>query len=184
MVGPTHRSLGAGQGPWVILDLEGLFRRYREDLLRFIRRRVSSPEVAADLAQEAFVRVMRHPQPQELRDPRAYLFTTAANLVLDHGRHQRLARTTDDALDDVPDTAPDSERVIAARQELALVQAALEKLPQRTRLAFEMHRLGGMSQPAIARQLGVSTTVVWRMVQDAYAQLRDALRDSGDGPGA
>lgn len=169
------------------IDFNGLFRRYAVELLGFTRRRVSSPEVAADLVQEAFVRVMRHPQPQELRDPRAYLFTTAANLALDHGRHARVARPADDsdaALRELVDPGPDPERAAAARQELALVQAALERLPERTRRVFEMSRFGGLSQPEIARALGVSTTLVWRMIHEAYAQLRDALRngtDSADG---
>lgn len=178
-----YRKSDDDEGDLAAIDFNGLFRRHAEDLLRFTRRRVSSPDVAADLVQEAFLRIMRHPEPQQLRDPRAYLFTAAANLALDHGRHDRVARPADESeavLRDLADAAPDPERAAAARQELALVRAAIDSLPERTRVVFEMSRFGGLSQPEIARALGVSTTLVWRMIHEAYAHLRDALRAGAD----
>lgn len=179
----TTSATSSGAG-FTLRDFDGLFRRYAADLLRFTRRRVASPEIAADLVQEAFVRVMRQPDNQEMRDTRAYLFTTAAHLALDQRRRDRvvpLAAENASELD-VIDPTPDAERALVARQELARVEAALAALPARTRMVFEMHRMGGLSQPEIARRLGVSTTLVWRMIQQAYAHLRDALRE-GDGGG-
>lgn len=162
------------------IDFNGLFRRYAEELLRFTRRRVSSPEVAADVVQEAFARILKHPEPQNVRDPRAYLFTTAANLALDHRRHETVARVDDagDAtLADMADPVADPERVAAARQELMLIQRAFDRLPERTKLVFGMHRMEGMSQLEIARALGISTTLVWRMVHEAYDAMRAALHE-------
>jgi RNA polymerase sigma factor (sigma-70 family) len=167
----------------VTIDFNGLFRRYAEDLLRFTRRRVSSPDVAADVVQEAFARILRHPEPRDVRDPRAYLFTTAANLALDHRRHEGIARVDEDgdaALREMADPTADPERAAAARQELLLIRRAFDRLPERTRLVFGMHRMEGMSQPEIARALGISTTLVWRMVHEAYDAMRDALRESGE----
>lgn len=170
--------------PVLTLDFDLLFRRHGRDLLRFLRRRLSTAQAAEDVAQEAFVRLMRQPATTELRDPRAVLFTTAANLARDYGRHERVARTLDDpepALAVIADPAPSAETAIGDQQDLARALAVLATLPDRTRIAFEMHRLGGFSQTEIARELGVSTTLVWRMIHEAYARLRLALQ-TGDAP--
>jgi RNA polymerase sigma-70 factor (ECF subfamily) len=165
------------------LDINWLFRRHGADLLRFLRRRVDCPEAAADIAQESFARLLRAAPSGELADPRAYLFTAAANLALDHRRHQRVSRVADDsdaALAALPDSAPSPETIAADRERLARAMAAMAELPERTRIAFEMHRLGGMTQTEIARELGVSVTVVWRMIHAAYAHLRDRLREADE----
>ena len=53
---------------------------------------------------------------------------------------------------------------------------ALAQLPERTRAAFELHRLGGKTQREVAADLGISTTLVNFMIRDAMACCRDALR--------
>jgi RNA polymerase sigma-70 factor (ECF subfamily) len=165
------------------IDLALLFRRYQDDLLRFLMRRVSCPETAADIAQESFLRLMRPAASGQVRDVRAFLFTTAANLARDHHRHARIARTIDDGDDflaSTPDPAPAADVQAIDRERLARARDAMAALPERTRIAFEMHRLGGYTQTEIAREMGVSVTLVWRMVHQAYAQLRTALRDDDD----
>ena len=165
------------------LDVNSLFRRYRDELMRFLCRRVPSREDAADLMQESFLRVMRAAPAGEVRDAGAYLFATAARLALDHHRHRRVARPEEDdaVLGSLPDPTPTPDMVAADRQELARAAAAIAKLPERTRIAFEMHRLGGRTQTEIARELGVSVTVVWRMIHEAYAALRAALQEPPEG---
>lgn len=159
-------------------DLQDLFNLHRSALLRFLTHRVGCADTAADLAQESFLRLLRLGPALQMSDARAYLFTAAANLARDHLRHARIARPADNAEDilaEMPDPAPSAERQAIARDELARAGALLAELPERTRMAFEMHRLGGYSQAEIAAHLGVSVTLVWRMIHQAYAQLRTAL---------
>ena len=73
-------------------DFDALFRLCAKDLMAFLRRRVASAEVASDLAQEAFYRLMRSDAKTAPDDARAYLFRTAANLAIDHRRLFQLAR--------------------------------------------------------------------------------------------
>lgn len=161
-------------------DFNVLFRSHGRELLRFLKHRLPTAEAAEDVAQEAFVRLLRLPAGNDLIDPRAVLFATAANLARDFGRRQRVAAVVDDSealMGVIADPAPVPETVVADRQELARAIAVLDRLPERTRQAFEMHRLGGHTQTRIARELGVSTTLVWRMIHEAYAALRDELRE-------
>jgi RNA polymerase sigma-70 factor (ECF subfamily) len=50
---------------------------------------------------------------------------------------------------------------------LKQIDIALAKLPARTRYVFEQHRIHGVSQKQIAKELGVSNTLVNFMVRDA-----------------
>ncbi len=49
---------------------------------------------------------------------------------------------------------------------------ALTELPKRTRYAFEMYRLHGVPQKDIAKELGVSPTLVNFMIRDALVHCR------------
>src|SRR3954470_17124632 len=53
-----------------------------EDLLRFLHRKVWDADRAHDLVQETFVRALDH----DAENPRAFLFTIAANLARDEAR--------------------------------------------------------------------------------------------------
>lgn len=58
-----------------------------------------------------------------------------------------------------------------------LFQAALEKLPEKMREAFEMSRLEGMTHKEIARQLSVSPQTVNYRLSKALQILRTELKD-------
>lgn len=67
----------------------------------------------------------------------------------------------------VPSQQGTPEQLAIGRQNLRIVDKVLEGLPDRTRRAFEMHRLTGFTQRDIARRLGVSATWVHFMVREA-----------------
>ena len=59
------------------VDWTQIYRTVYPDLVRFLYRKVWDPERAAELAQECFVRALQSRPDQ----PRAWLFTVAANLA-------------------------------------------------------------------------------------------------------
>lgn len=72
------------------LQIEELFAVQREALSRRLVRLVRSKELAADLVQETFVRLMAMAGTQTVLNPRALLFRTASNLAIDHLRRQKI----------------------------------------------------------------------------------------------
>jgi len=77
----------------------------------------------------------------------------------------------------IADPAPNAERIVYDRQLLQLTAAAMSELPERTRLAFELHRLGDHTLADVAQKIGLSTTRTWALVRDAYRHL--ILRTGG-----
>jgi RNA polymerase sigma-70 factor (ECF subfamily) len=72
----------------------------------------------------------------------------------------------------------DPDTHLHERQVLHAIVEALNSLPPRTRHAFELYRLGGLTQRQIAQELGCSATLVNFMLKDAMAVIascRDLL---------
>ena len=64
--------------------------------------------------------------------------------------------------------------MIAARERLKVVGAALDRLPQRTRASFLMHRIDGLKYREIAERLGVSQSAVEKHIARAALALGEA----------
>lgn len=157
-------------------DLQSLFTRHAREINRFLRRRGHSAETADDLTQDTFVRVLTSPPPATdiNYNPRAYLYQVSRSLSINHQKRESLLKTTDlsaDEMFEIADPAPSPEAVVYSRQCLAQVESALAELPERTRRAFEMHRLGEMTITAVAQELGLSTTRTWGLIREAYRHL-------------
>lgn len=147
-----------------------------------MRRRGVNPETAADITQDAFVRVLTL-GPEDgaaVHNPRAYLHQVSRRLSINHQRRERLVAMVelDAAVSErVADPAPNAERIVYDRQLLQQAAAALAELPERTRLAFELHRLGDHTLVDVAQRIGLSTTRTWALIRDAYRHL--VLRTGG-----
>lgn len=154
-------------------DLQKLFRRHSGEIARSLRHRGLSEETAADLTQDTFLRILISPPGESAaaHNPAAYLFRVARNLGVDYLRRERLLPRADLLPDDfatIVDSSPSPEATVYDRQRLALTAAALSELPERTRRAFEMHRLDEMTIAAIAAELELSISRTWSLIRDAY----------------
>jgi RNA polymerase sigma-70 factor, ECF subfamily len=61
------------------MDVDVLFQQLYPALYRYLHRLTGDPDVAEDVAQESFVRLLRQPLPEE--EARPWLFTVATNLL-------------------------------------------------------------------------------------------------------
>ncbi|MFD1703327.1 RNA polymerase sigma factor [Methylopila henanensis] len=162
-------------------NLEALFRQSAKAISYGLVRRGLSPDAASDVVQDAFVRLMtastgETPHARQDDRPEGYLATVARNLALDAARRERIAPFASippEALALAADPEPSPERRLDDRQRLALAMAALDELPERTRRAFELNRMQGLSLAEVGRELGLSTSRAGALVKEAYARLRD-----------
>jgi RNA polymerase sigma factor (sigma-70 family) len=116
----------------VSVDWGEVYRSSFEELVRFLHRKVWDGERARDLAQEVFVRALRH----EPENPRAWLFRVATNLARDEARtvlrrKRHLALLRSEMEEEERVAGP--EKLLLAEEEWAQVRAALEALNDRDR---------------------------------------------------
>ena len=100
--------------------VERLFREYNQSLLRFLRSRVGSQHEAREIAQEAYVRLLKLDNPGAVSFLQAYLFKTAANIATERFS-QRQTRDRCDHLiffeDEQALAEPPPDRQCAAQQD-------------------------------------------------------------------
>ncbi|ARP98484.1 hypothetical protein CAK95_04810 [Pseudorhodoplanes sinuspersici] len=127
-------------------DVQELFRLHRKDVTRFLQRRVSSPDTAADLVQDLFLKLLSSNLSATVADRKSYLFRAATNLAINHNKREQLIRYEDPSLLDlVVDETPDAERVLLSRQELRIVAEVLAGVSPIQRQIFLLARVEGVA---------------------------------------
>ncbi|AYM95703.1 sigma-70 family RNA polymerase sigma factor [Acidovorax sp. 1608163] len=158
--------------------LHRLYSEHHSWLQAWLGRRLRCTHDAADLAQDTFVRLLARPAALEgsevLREPRAYLTTVAKGLLVDFWRRGELERAYLADLALQPEALqPSPEERLAAMQMLRAVDVLMQGLTPKTRAAWLMSRLDGLTQAEIAQQLQVSVPRVRQLLENA---MRHAYR--------
>jgi RNA polymerase sigma-70 factor (ECF subfamily) len=165
--------------PWTLqvnpIDrLTHSFSDVRKQLLRFLTRRVGRAR-AEDVLHEVWLNLRTRSDPASWREPRAVLFTTAANLATDaYRRDAREILSPESGQAEPACTRPGPELQAEAADELKNLAAALEDLPGACRDAFLFNRLEGLTHAEIADRLGVSTKTVQRYIERAMRRCLEA----------
>ena len=154
-----------------------LHQQLRGPLQRFFATYRLNADDADDLTQEVFLRLVRPGQAGELRDPVAFVFTLARNLVRDRARrlYTRCARASV-AIEEVelPCGMPTPEQALEQQDRLRAAESVLASLKPNAREAFLLRRVYGHEYADIAARMGVSVSMIEKHMMAATAALREA----------
>lgn len=161
-----------------------LAEKYGRGLRRFLGVRLRNVQDAPDLAQEVYLRLLRVPDHEAIRNPEAYLFTVASHVVRQHLLHQSTATAFVDITDlDFTEAAPEltlptgeephtklenSQRVEQFQRDI------LERLPPRVRAALVLHRIQGFSVQETAAQMGITLGSAKQYLKEAVRRCRES----------
>lgn len=164
----SARSCAAS--PASALAVQALYEDHHRWLVALLRRQLNCPHGAADMAQDAFVRVLLRPDVlPDLREPRAYLTTIARGLLHDHWRRRTLEQAWLDTLAALPEElALSPEDAFAIRQTLQQLDDLLSRLAPKAREVFVLSQLQGLGYAQIAQQVGVSERTVKRYMAQGF----------------
>jgi len=161
---------------------ETIYSRHRGALYRYLMRQARDAEIANDLFQEVWSRVIANRLRYEPRAKfRTFLFTLAYNCFIDHCRRLK-ARPAGPGIEDADaaDLLPADED---ARPEVQLqrdessrrYRAALATLPAEQRDVYLLHEESELSLEEIARVTGVGTETAKSRLRYAVGKLKAAL---------
>lgn len=159
---------------------EQLYARHKGPLYRYLVRQSRDRELANDLFQETWSRVVSSRGRYEARARfQTFLYTIAHNCFIDHCRRSAVrppANEDEGAEQLVPAPASERPEALAERGELrARYQRALESLPGDQRDAFLLYEESGLSLDEIGTITGVTMETAKSRLRYAVAKLREAL---------
>lgn len=149
--------------------IQTLYSDHHGWLVTWLRRRLGNTFDAADLAQDAFVRLLMKPRDFDSADgARAYLSVVARGLCVDLWRRREIEQAWLDALAARPEvTEPSAEERATVLQALCEIDAMLSRLPAKAAQAFVLAMAYEMTDKEVAAELGVSDRMVRKYVAQA-----------------
>ena len=158
-----------------MIATEEVWRRNREGLKAFLRRRVRDEHLAEDLLQETFVRI--HDGLEGLEDERRlgpWVLRIARRVLADHLRRASPEGGLDpEALTEDADDAEGDANLNAEVE--GWLRSMIGLLPEEFRDALVMTEIEGLTQREVAERLGLSLSGAKSRVQRARARLREVL---------
>jgi RNA polymerase sigma-70 factor (ECF subfamily) len=155
----------------------------RQGLLRRLTRLTRNVDAAEDCLQSAFVRLEEFRRHTPVENEAGFLAHAATNIAIDEARRRRVRSEVAggvDQLHTIADSQPLQDEVLLARERLGRARATLDRLPERTRAVFLMHRFARLKYRDIAARLGISVSAVEKHIAKASLALAACVHEEPD----
>ena len=151
--------------------------RYGRGLRRFLAVHLRNVQDVPDLVQEVYLRLLRVPDHEAIRNPEAYLFTVASHVARQHLLRQSVDTSLLDITEETPElTIPPGEEPQAKVQTIQQMEQfereILDRLPPRVRTALLLHRIWGFSVEETAAQMRIGRGTVRMYLVEAVKSCR------------
>lgn len=151
------------------------FDRELDYIFTTLRRLGAKPTEIEDLAQEIFVVLHKNWSTLDTTRPlRPYLFAIAFRIFCAHRR--RRGREIPFGVVEIEDGAPSPEGALHRKESIALLLAALDRVPLRRRAVVVMHELDDVPVLEVARRLSMSQFGTYARLRKGRAELQVAVR--------
>jgi len=156
-----------------------VYDAYWEGLFRYVIRILPDEQDVADVVQETFIAFWEsRSKSGKVRSIKAYLFVIARNLAFQRFREQLKQTAVEDKLVDYYGKSEDSTFAAIHTKELSdLIDAEVEKLPERMREVFTLSRKEHLSYKEIAERLNISDHTVKKQINKSLQYLRLKIDD-------
>jgi RNA polymerase sigma factor (sigma-70 family) len=170
----TTRALGDSRAGFVALT----FGRFHDALYRYLLHKLHHTQSAEDLTQEVFLRLLRTADHNMVRNPQAYVFGVAFNVLYEFRMHERRAAVIydSDALTQVTnnlaDAAPTPQELSEQRSQQRVLEGVMAQLSPMQQAVLLMAKRQELPHAEIARRLGISIGTVRKHLARAVSQFR------------
>jgi RNA polymerase sigma-70 factor (ECF subfamily) len=169
----TTASEGSGDRTFI----EELFALHHGEIYAYILRMVRDADVAADFAQDTFIKAYKAQNSLEDRTKaRAWLYQIAHRVVLDEMRRRRIVRFMPWTGENYG-AAPSAEHLAMEMRFSGPLARALARIPERQRAALLLAEVNDLTGLELADALGISHVAARALLTRARESLRLALAD-------
>jgi len=156
------------------LNIENIWKEYRERLFQFIKKRVSNLDTAEDIIQNIFLKIYDKIDSLQSKEKlQSWLYQITRNTIIDYYRDKK---TTVEISEDLPQ--PIEEASTKALRELSeCLIPMINKLPAHYKDAIILSELKGMTHKEISHAQGISLSGSISQVQRGRGILKKMLTD-------
>jgi RNA polymerase sigma factor (sigma-70 family) len=157
---------------------EQIIQRYETRVMAMAARFLGGREEARDAAQEVFLRAFKYLHRLDLQKPvEPWLIRITVNVCRDILRKRQHQRTTFVEVEapEVMDESRDPYAELAEKQQLRMLQTALNSLPEKERMAVVLRDVEGFSTADVAAILQSSDTTVRSQVSRGRLRIKEAI---------
>ncbi|MBR5410023.1 MAG: sigma-70 family RNA polymerase sigma factor [Clostridia bacterium] len=158
-----------------------LVAEYRRGLYHYLLGLVHDPELADDLTEDTFVKLLvKRPRNTETCSFRTWLYTIGRNLAVDHFRRQgrrREIRFEDFSFMDW--ALPSASELYDAQTDASTLNLCMERLPDQQRQALYLRFFEDFSIEELAKIMGLSRHNASQLVYRAKKSLKEELLKEG-----
>jgi RNA polymerase sigma factor (sigma-70 family) len=161
-----------------VTDFAAFYEATLAPLRRYLGRLLGNRTEAQDVAHDAYSRVFRAMESDQVNQPQGLLYTTARHLAINQLRRRERSPVQPAEAEIIalyPAQSPAVEDVVAARLQLAEVKAAIARLPLGCRTVLLLCQFEGLTHPQVAARLGISRKTVEKQHTRALRLLRASL---------
>lgn len=157
--------------------IEEAFRMHRQQLVNYVNKRVDDYDLAEDIVQDAFVRLLGMEVGVREESIKPLLFTTCQHLIFDYLRRKKVAETVYQYMYTCESHAVETSEAILYAQELSTEEErVVSAMPWKRQQVYRLSRFEGQSIGEIAASMGVAHKTVEVHLFVGRKEVREQLR--------
>ena len=150
---------------------------FHSAIYNYIKNRINNVEDAADLAQDAYLRLLDYKPMLRQETVKSFIFTIARNLVIDYiRRHYRKQEVSANMYEFTKEYTETIENEIYANDLLKLENGMMMTLPKQRKLIYYMERFEEKSADEISQSLQISKRTVESHLFSSRKAIREYIR--------
>ena len=149
---------------------------HRDELLAFVSSRLGGSDLAEDIVQNVFLRLLTTEKMiSEVTLP-CLVYTVARNLISDYYRRHATFEEYEHYIKGVCSTEISTDSIFSIREVMEGLERGLARLPENCREVYRLHVYGGMKVSEISLRLGEGYKSVEHRLGTARKAMRQYMR--------
>ena len=149
------------------------FDKYFNDIRSYIYFKSSDIELSEDISQEVFLKFWENIDKIKSNTAKSYLYTIAGNLFKNHYNRKKLEFKFTSSLTESMAESP--EFIMEFKEFDKILQNALAKIPEKSRIVFLMSRIDKLTYKEIAERLDLSVKAIEKRMKKALEILNKLI---------
>jgi RNA polymerase sigma-70 factor (family 1) len=153
-----------------------IFNHYRPVVYNVAYKFLKSPVLSEEIVQDVFLKIwLKRNEMGSIKDFKSYLFIMTRNFIFDRIKKMSYETEAKSALNGETFFIDDTEYLVRHHECQQLLKEAIELLPPQQRTIYNLAKVEGLSQEAIAERMQLSKLTVKKHMAMALKAIRKYL---------